>query len=105
MSPGKISAQTGHAYLDTYLKAYDKDIVRCMEWKKDHHGIKVALRAKNLDKLLRLQSVCEDRDIPCALIEDLGYTCFEGRNTFTVLGIGPIRKSELPELQKLSLVK
>lgn len=105
MSSGKISAQSGHAYLDTYLAAFSQDMSRAIEWKSDHHGIKVALKAKNLDKLTQLKELCKERNIPCKLIKDLGYTCFEGKDTFTVLGIGPIRKGEMPELKKLSLLK
>lgn len=104
MSPGKIASQAGHAYLDTYLKAYNADIHRCIDYKKGH-GIKVCLKAKKEGDLFRLKEVCEEKDIPHAIIEDLGYTYFEGQTTITALGIGPIRKDELPELQKLGLLK
>lgn len=104
MSPGKIAAQAGHAYLDTYLKAYNADIDKCMDYKKGH-GIKVCLKAKNEEDLFRLKEAVESRDIPCAIIEDLGYTCFEGRTTVTALGIGPIRKDEVPELKRLGLLR
>lgn len=103
MSSGKIASQAGHAYLDTYLKAYNQDVNKCMDYKKGH-GIKVCLKAKKESDLHRLQEICETRNIPCAIIEDLGYTCFGGKTTITCLGIGPIRKWELPELQKLGLL-
>jgi peptidyl-tRNA hydrolase len=74
-----------------------------MDYKKGH-GIKVCLKAKKESDLFRLQKVCEERNIPYSIIEDLGYTCFEGQTTITCLGIGPIRKDELPELQKMSLL-
>ena len=105
MSPGKIAAQCGHAYLDTYLKAYNEDVEKCMEYKDKHHGIKITLEAKSLQKLEDIKAICDERNIPAVLIEDLGYTCFEGKTTKTVLGIGPIRKDELPELKRLSLLK
>ena len=68
-------------------------------------GIKICLEAKNLDKLEQLQEICNERDIPHALITDLGYTCFDGQATITVLGIGPIYKEDMPELKKLKLMK
>jgi peptidyl-tRNA hydrolase len=74
-----------------------------MDYKKGH-GIKVCLKAKKESDLFRLKEICEERDIPCTIIEDLGYTCFEGRTTVTALGIGPIRRDEVPELQKVSLL-
>ena len=105
MGPGKVAAQCGHAYLDAYLNAHEMDKKRCNTWKGEHHGIKICLEAKNLDKLEQLQQICIEREIPHALITDLGYTCFDGVATVTVLGIGPIYKSELEELRKLKLMK
>ncbi len=105
MSAGKLSAQTGHAYLDSYLNCVATDSVRAMKWKSRHHGIKVCLRAKNLVKIMQLKALCEQRNIPHALVEDLGYTCFGGKTTITALGIGPIHRDDLPELRKLSLMK
>jgi peptidyl-tRNA hydrolase len=103
MTAGKIASQAGHAYLDAYLTALKSDTDRCTQYKQGH-GIKVCLVAKNEHHLNKLEMACINRGIPHALIHDLGYTCFEGRTTVTALGVGPIRRNELPELNKMGLM-
>lgn len=103
MSAGKIASQAGHAYLDAYLESLKQNPTKCAQYKQGH-GIKVCLTAKNEGQLRKLELACINRAIPHALINDLGYTCFEGRTTVTALGVGPIHREELPELQKMGLM-
>lgn len=100
MGAGKIASQAGHAFLDTYLLAYERDPAKALEYKNEHHGIKVCLKAKSLDALLKAEKLAQEAGIPCTLVNDLGYTCFEGQPTITVLGIGPARKSEIQHITK-----
>lgn len=100
MSPGKIASQVGHAFLDAFLKCQDIDPERACLYQGGGHGIKVTLKAKNLNALQRAQCEAEVAGIPHALITDLGYTCFDGQATITALGIGPIRKSEINNIVK-----
>lgn len=100
MTPGKIASQAGHAYLDTYLKALEDTPENATEYKLDSHGIKVCLRAKNLNQLIDAQQVAEKLGIPNALITDSGYTCFEGKPTITALGLGPSRKEDIQQVTK-----
>lgn len=99
MTPGKIAAQAGHAYLDAFLLAQSErpDTIKSY---KTNHGIKICLRAKNLGALERAYKEAIDAGIPATLITDLGYTIFEGRPTVTALGIGPARKEEVHHFLK-----
>ena len=99
MSPGKIAAQAGHAYLDSYLKAQDMR-PETIPLYKTNHGIKVALRAKNLSQLERAYKAAEEVGIPCVMITDLGYTVFEGQPTITCMGLGPAREDEIKHFTK-----
>jgi peptidyl-tRNA hydrolase, PTH2 family len=100
MSPGKIASQAGHAYLDSYLKALELCPAKAQEYKQDSHGIKVCLRAKSLHELEKAHALAIQMGIPCALITDLGYTCFDGVPTITALGLGPARKAEIEQITK-----
>lgn len=102
MGAGKCASQAGHAYLGSFLAA---DSVRQRQYHQDGIGTKVCLRVSSLEKLERIFGVARSRGIPCVLIEDAGRnTCFNGVPTITAVGIGPIKKSELPELRKLQLL-
>lgn len=99
MNAGKIAAQAGHAYLDSYLNCLDQDPQRAKEYKQ-HHGIKVCLQAKNLSILLKADALAKELNIPHQLVVDLGYTQFEGQDTITALGIGPARQDEIKLITK-----
>ena len=100
MPTGKVASQAGHAYLDSYLSCADKE--RLEEYKNIGHGIKVCLQSSSLSELIKLHEACISHGITCSLVHDLGYTQFQGQETITALGFGPVRKSELPSvLRKL----
>jgi peptidyl-tRNA hydrolase len=94
MSPGKIAAQSGHAYCDVVeqARAMCPDLLE--EWRGPNHGIKVALVTRNLHQLLVLESRARELGVPRSLVHDLGYTQFEGRETITCLGVGPLRRTD-----------
>lgn len=98
MNSGKVASQAGHAFLDAYLQALALDPNLCLEYKDKHHGIKVCLAVDSLDKLLSAEEKAKQLNLPCALIHDLGYTCFEGQETITALGIGPVRKDQIKSI-------
>jgi len=104
MTPGKIAAQTGHAYLDSFLEAQELRPDTIPEY-KTNHGIKITLEAKNLLQLERVYNEALAAGIPCVMITDLGYTVFEGCPTITAVGIGPARREEVPFLKRLRLLK
>jgi PTH2 family peptidyl-tRNA hydrolase len=100
MSPGKIASQAGHAYLDAYVETLKQRPQVAQEYKEDHHGIKVCLRAKRLADLERAYAEAIKLGIPAALITDLGYTCFNGQPTVTALGLGPAKQEEIKQITK-----
>ena len=99
MTPGKISAQSGHAYLDSYLMASEMRPETIPQY-KTNHGIKICLECKNLSQMERAYERLYELQMPAVLITDLGYTVFEGQPTITALGIGPCKKDEIWEVIK-----
>lgn len=88
---GKLIAQVGHAFLNTFLKSDRRE-----EYLTNPAHPKISVWAKNLNALIRAQTECEDAGIACALITDAGRTVFP-EPTVTCLGIGPIERSKLPK--------
>jgi peptidyl-tRNA hydrolase len=106
MTPGKVASQASHAAVQTSLACLDKDPERFRDYQGGEFGTKVCLAAPHETKLRELWQLAKERSIPCAIIEDIGHKAFfNGEPVITALGIGPIRKEELPELKRLSLVK
>jgi len=103
MPPGKLAAQAGHAFLDTYLIALDSRPTAARAYRADGHGTKVALRARCLDDLLRAHAVATRAGIPAALITDSGHILppsFDGSPVVTALGLGPATRSEVRSITR-----
>lgn len=107
MTPGKIAAQTGHAYLDTYLQALSESPEVCEEY-HDRHGIKIAMQVKKLHHLERIHNEAKEAGIPTALITDLGYYGvseeLQGQATVTAVGIGPAKRGQVEKILKRARV-
>lgn len=86
MPPGKLAAQCGHAFIDTYLRATVLAPDRLIRWKTDH-GIKIVLDAPDLAAFQLVHDELQKRGLPSALITDHGYTVFNGVHTVTCLWI------------------
>lgn len=103
MSPGKIGAQCGHAFLDLGLMVAESDPDRLTQY-KTNHGIKVVMKAKSLVALERAYNEAILAGIPAVLVTDLGFygvaPGLEGKATVTVLGLGPVRRSEVNRITK-----
>lgn len=100
MPIGKLSAQAGHAFLESYLKS-DSQIQT--EYRSDGLGTKITLQARHLDDLLWAQYRCEQRGISCALIIDSEHVMpphFNGSPIVTALGIGPVRREAISFITK-----
>lgn len=103
MSPGKLAAQAGHAFLDTYEACRARDSPLASEYLRDGHGTKVVLSAPTLDDLLALYERARELGLPCALITDSGHIMpphFNGQPIITALGIGPARRDQIKSLTK-----
>lgn len=109
MTPGKLAAQAGHAFLDTFDKARERDPDRAVEYHNGHHGTKVVLAAKHEAQLRLAVELCERENIPCTLIIDSGHVMlpyFDGSPIVTALGIGPALRHEVEHItKKFQLVK
>lgn len=102
MSPGKLAAQCGHAFVDTF-KANASTLERGRRlalW----HGHKVVLGVGSQNDLFTIQEKARAAGLPQCLVEDSGLTEFE-RPEFTALGIGPALLSEVPFLSHLKLYR
>lgn len=91
---GKLVAQAGHAYLDTALDALDRFPDKMAQYLATPRA-KIALKGRNEQELIDLFKMYRPTH-GAALIRDAGHTVFDGP-TITMIGIGPIRRSELPK--------
>lgn len=103
MSPGKIAAQCGHAFLDCSLQAISQRPAVWTDY-KTNHGIKIVMRSRNLSHLELAHAEAQLAGIPSVLVTDLGYFGvpeeLAGKATITALGIGPARRSEVDRILK-----
>lgn len=95
MTPGKITAQAGHAYLGAFARS-DREL------QEQYHGgfpespgTKVCLAAQDDAELLALRDECQARNLPHCLVIDSGcQNFFAGAPTITALGVGPVTKQQ-----------
>jgi PTH2 family peptidyl-tRNA hydrolase len=107
MSPGKIAAQAGHAYLGAFLLCQDPAILA--EYHKDFPqspGTKVCLAARNLAELLRVEQSAKIAGISTFRVVDSGCeNFFGGKPIITALGLGPATKTQIHRItRKLKLL-
>jgi peptidyl-tRNA hydrolase len=109
MPPGKLSAQSGHAYTASLFDCIDKKPDDARRYRRfDNGGSKVTLFAKGEAELMALEARCREAGIPHALFTDSGHVLpphFDGGEVVTALGIGPVRRADAkPILKKLRCV-
>jgi PTH2 family peptidyl-tRNA hydrolase len=92
MRTGKIAAQCGHAV--EYLAMHTPKPVM-HEYRNSGHP-KVALQVPTLEDLEFLESECIRSRVQCHMVEDEGRTQVPAGSR-TVLGIGPVRKENVPK--------
>jgi peptidyl-tRNA hydrolase len=98
MPPGKLAAQAGHAFLESYLNS-DPSIQT--EYRQDGVGTKITLRARHLDDILWAQFMCEQECLSHAIIVDEGHVMpphFDGSPIITAIGIGPYRREDISHI-------
>lgn len=105
MPPGKLSAQSGHAFTDALWACFDEDPDTALSYRRDEAigGSKVTIKAKNLAQLERAMRECEDAGIPHALVTDRDHVLlphFTGAPIVTALGIGPCTKAQCRHITK-----
>ncbi|KIM84549.1 hypothetical protein PILCRDRAFT_387219 [Piloderma croceum F 1598] len=87
MTPGKISAQCGHATLACYKALVKKNPKLVEHWERIGQA-KIALKANSEDQLLELEAIAKSLNLCARSIEDMGLTQV-AHGSRTVLGIGP----------------
>ncbi len=107
MSPGKMAAQAGHAFLGAYLRCLDSSVLA--EYHKNFPqspGTKVCLAARSLPELLRVESAARLAGLSIFRVVDSGCeNFFGGKPIVTALGIGPAKKAQIqPITKKLKLL-
>ena len=92
MRPGKIAAQCGHAV--EYLALHTPKPVM-QEYCRHGHS-KIALKVATLEDLECIRDECHRNRIQYHTVEDHGLTQVPAGSR-TVLGIGPVRKENVPK--------
>jgi peptidyl-tRNA hydrolase, PTH2 family len=103
MPVGKLSAQSGHAYLNTYLNALRDQPATAHAYQASGLGTKVCLVASSEFRLLRAYEEAQRAGLPCALIIDRHHVLpphFDGEPIITALGIGPARRDDVRAITK-----
>lgn len=105
MSPGKLSAQTGHAFANCAIQAMlsNPELLRTYQG-PDNIGTKVSLKAKNEGALLRAYEEAQESGLITCLITDKNHvipgTAFDGSEIITALGIGPCTREQVHHITK-----
>ncbi len=96
MSKGKIAAQCGHAVQWLVVNNMSNGIKKnsFMQYLIGAHP-KIVLKVSNEEELNNITTQCIENRISYYQVVDAGRTQIPP-NTKTVLGIGPIRRSEVP---------
>ncbi len=102
MSPGKMAAQSGHAFIGAFLQNQDTQVLS--EYHKDlpnSPGTKVVLKAPSLLVIERAKEELHQLGVPHFIVVDSGCkNFFDGQPVVTALGFGPVRKSQLGKVTK-----
>lgn len=106
MRAGKIAVQVAHA---------TQEVIRDLCTKKDVEGTysdriweswrrnnfkKICLYCKDEAELLKLSLEAEEVNLTVKLVEDLGFTEFNGVPTLTCMAIGPAPTSQIDPITK-----
>jgi PTH2 family peptidyl-tRNA hydrolase len=102
MSAGKMSSQSGHAFLGAFLQCQDPQIIRAYHSEfPAHPGTKVCLQVPNLDQLLIAEQKAKEAGLSFFRVVDSGCeNFFNGEPTITALGIGPVTKDQVKQITK-----
>jgi peptidyl-tRNA hydrolase len=96
LPPGKMAAQSGHAFLTAWIGATDREAANLY---MANSQAKLVFMAPDLATLLKIGERAMRRGVSAALITDLGRTVLAGP-TVTVLGLGPMNRTDFNNLTK-----
>lgn len=104
MPAGKLSAQAGHAFGDSFAQAQQLFPNLAADYRNPlKGGSKVVLKAKNTRQLLKAFVQARAQGLPCALVVDQHHILpphFDGSPVITALGIGPCTKEQARAITK-----
>ena len=114
MRKGKMVAQGAHASMKVLLDAGER---QDMEWGGDDitpqyvitmddamvewiegKFAKICVSVDSEEELLELFKKAEQANLPCSLIQDAGYTEFDGVPTYTAIAIGPAENDDINKI-------
>ena len=118
MRKGKLAAQVAHASM---AAVFPRERAVVMEEGGAHHvswtldekqlewfmelSTKVVVGVQSEQELLEIHQQALAAGLPCALIQDRGFTEFNGVPTYTTVGIGPAPQSDIDAITgRLSLL-
>ncbi len=93
LSPGKLAAQCGHGFVESFLKAEEKIKKKWLQ----EGAKKVVLKVTDEKEVRMFYAEAQLQHIPCALITDAGHTELTP-GTVTVVGLGPESEEKLDKL-------
>lgn len=103
LSAGKLAAQVAHAAVNCALASKKNDADTFKRWYNEGQR-KVVVKVQNLEELMDLKMVAENKDLTTSLITDAGLTEIPA-GTVTCLGIGPASNPQVDAVTgKLPLV-
>jgi PTH2 family peptidyl-tRNA hydrolase len=111
MRKGKMVAQGAHASMAAILKYGWFDLTKekgenefhltmtpdVEEWLEGNFA-KICVSADSEEELLALYKAAQQADMPCSLIQDAGFTEFNGVPTYTAVAIGPAQATEIDKI-------
>lgn len=111
MRKGKMIAQGAHASMKVFLDRghfmaqdfqardpYLIDMTPEMEHWIDGLFAKVCVGVNSEEELLEIHQNAIDAGIPCSLIQDAGFTEFNGVPTYTSVAVGPALKEDVDKI-------
>ncbi len=96
LPPGKMAAQSGHAFLSAWVACADKAMA---ETYLETGQTKIVLVAPNLEALFKIQKRAKDRGVSFFMVKDAAHTVLPHPD-FTVLGLGPMNKTDYNNLTR-----
>lgn len=103
MPAGKLAAQAGHAFLESYLSAERQAPSLCARYRASGLGTKVVLVARHEDELRACLARAAACGLPHALITDSGHVLppfFDGSPVVTALGLGPATRAQVHHITR-----